>query len=126
MRIAMSHCLQCDRIYRGFHVPYSRLENYSEHNLVVEADKDSSLVLMSRALYLREAQLNMDSVFNSAPVYQFLGPPSSLTDWVDKGHAWQRKVASWLLHFYPDYLREFLCTFIDSYSKPVMPKFVFL
>ena len=49
MRIAMSHCLQCDPIYRGFHVPYSRFENYLEHNLVVEADKDSSLVLMSRA-----------------------------------------------------------------------------
>ena len=123
MRIAMSHCLQCDPIYGGFHVPYSGLENYLEHNLVVEADKDSSIVLMSRTLYLREAQLNMDSVFNNAPVYQFLGPRSSLTDWVDKGHAWQRKVASWLLHFYPDHLREFLCTFMDSYSKPVMPKF---
>ena len=78
---------------------------------------------MSRALYLREAQWNMDSVFDNAPVYQFLGPLSSLTNWVDKGHAWQRKVASWLLHFYPDHLREFLCTFMDSYSKPVMPKF---
>ena len=122
MRIAMSHCLQCDPIYRGFHVPYSRLENYLEHNLVVEAGKDSSLVLMSQALYLREAQLNMDSVFNNALVYQFLGPPSSLTDWVDKGHALQRKAASWLLHFYPDHLREFLCTFMDSYSKPAMPK----
>ena len=49
MRIAMCHCLQCDPSYRGFHVPYSRLENYLEHNLVVEADRDSSLVLMSRA-----------------------------------------------------------------------------
>ena len=88
------------------HVPYSRLENYLEHNLVVEADKDSSLALMSRTLCLREAQLNMDSVFNNAPVYQFLGPPSYLTHWVDKGHAWQRKLASWLLHFYPDHLRE--------------------
>ena len=32
---------QCDPIYRGFHVPYSRLEYFLEHNLVVEADKDS-------------------------------------------------------------------------------------
>ena len=123
MRIAMSHCHQCDPIYRGFHVPYPRLGNYLEHNLVVEADKDSSLVLMSCALYWRKAQMNMDLVFHNAPVYQFLGPPTSLTDWIDKGLAWQRKVASCLLHSSPDHLREFFCTFMDSFSKPVMPEF---
>ena len=65
----------------------------------------------------------MDLVFYNGHFYQLLGPPSSLTGRVDKEQAWHRKVASWLPHFYPDHLRDFLCTFMDSYSKPVMPKF---
>ena len=92
-------------------------------NVVVKSDKDGALVLISKRAYLCESRANMQLYFNRLKVYEWLTPTSDVDLWITKGHLWQYAMALWLLDLYQDHLRHFLCTFMDSFGQPLIPKF---
>ena len=88
--VATSHCLDKDPVFRGFHIPFSCLDEYLECNSVDEADQDSSLILFAK---LREARLHIDLIFSGSLAYHKARRIQCLDGltWVMYGNAgWRR------------------------------------
>ena len=122
-RFALSDCCKQRGLFRGLHISFPKLDDYLSNNLVIEADKDGSLVLVSKHTYLIEAKSNMNQLLNGALVYNYLGPVNTSESWVKTGLDWQQEVAQWLCPRYPAKLRDLLIAFMDSFTKPIIPKF---
>ncbi len=112
---------------------WKEIDNYFQHALLVEGDKDGSLVLVSIPAYQATVARQMASIHPMlrTPNYALLDPaqPRNIAFWERIGESWQNFIKGWTktLFGHPrEPTQDLLLTFLDRQPTPKLPQFYLL
>jgi hypothetical protein len=113
-------------------IDWKETDLFYEHSLVLEGDKDGSLVLVAIQSYQACVQQHMASIHPRlrSPNYVPLDPnPHNIAHWEKMGETWQNFIIGWVETLFRrprEPTHDQLLTFLSRQPPPKLPKFYLL
>ena len=114
-------------VHRGVSLKYYQLESFLRENVIVKSDKDGLAVLMPLKVYIKEAEVHMNSTIGGRNVYNFLGKDEATKSyWKVRSNLWQAHLHALMLSMLSGRLLEIFSSYLACQASSVLGVFYLL